>query len=190
MNTPAHAVLNLVVLGRKQTRSLQLVVLLGALLPDLPMLMFYLVTKVFMGIRESRIWDVHYHQAGWQNFFALFNSIPLIGLGLLIFWLIPSMAGRLFFMSMLLHVLFDLPLHNYDAHRHFYPFSDWRFHSPVSYWDPNHYGTIVTTMEISMVMLAMLFLWRRDSSVFVKSILLLISGAYLAYFGYVRWMWA
>jgi len=37
---------------------------------------------------------------------------------------------------MALHALFDFPLHHDDGHRHFWPFSEFRFDSPVSYWDP------------------------------------------------------
>ena len=55
---------------------------------------------------------------------------PLIILGVLlayyygINWLIALFA------SMALHCFKDLPLHNDDAHRHFFPLSDWRFKQP------------------------------------------------------------
>ena len=189
MNTPAHAALNLILLGREPNRRHQAAVVFGALLPDLPMLLFYLITKVFMGIPESIIWNDLYHQPVWQNFFAIFNSIPIIGLGLVLTAHWPWRTGRLICMSMLLHVLCDLMLHNQDAHRHFFPISDWRFHSPVSYWDPNHFGTIVTSLEIAMVALVISFLWRKNATVFLKSLLLLIGGAYIAYFGYIYWAW-
>ncbi len=45
----------------------------------------------------------------------------------------------------------DLPVHHDDGHRHFFPLSDWRFASPVSYWDPEHYGRIVGTAEAVFV---------------------------------------
>ena len=38
-----------------------------------------------------------------------------------------------------------------DAHRHFYPLSDYRFISLVSYWDPRHYGTVAMPAELLTV---------------------------------------
>ena len=55
---------------------------------------------------------------------------------------------------MVLHSLLDLPVHNDDAHRHFFPLSNYRFISPISYWDPNHYGGIVSVVELLLVLLA------------------------------------
>ena len=54
---------------------------------------------------------------------------------------------------MALHVPEDLFLHHDDGHRHFYPLSQWRYSSPVSYWDPNHYGKIVAPLEALAVVL-------------------------------------
>jgi len=44
-----------------------------------------------------------------------------------------------------------LPVHHDDGHRHFFPLSDWRFESPVSYWDPAHYGHIFLWIELLLV---------------------------------------
>jgi len=38
--------------------------------------------------------------------------------------------------SMFLHCLADFPLHTEDAHRHFWPFSDFRLDIGISYWNP------------------------------------------------------
>ena len=64
-------------------------------------------------------------------FFDCFNSLPFIGMGFLVALRVKSRAGQLVCLSMLLHVFGDLPLHHDDGHRHFFPFSDWRFESPV-----------------------------------------------------------
>ena len=81
----------------------------------------------------------------------------------------------------------DLPLHNDDAHRHFFPFSDWRFSSPVSYWDPQHYGYWASLVEFSCVLLASIFLYLRNAVLrpWVASIL----AIYLAYWMYVYIVW-
>jgi hypothetical protein len=48
----------------------------------------------------------------------------------------------------------DLPLHHEDAHRHFLPFTNWRFISPVSYWDPEYHGRIIAVIEILFTLAA------------------------------------
>eukprot|EP01084_Bolivina_argentea_P318079 551548_1 len=53
-----------------------------------------------------------------------------------------------FFLSMLLHGIFDFFLHTDFAHSHFMPFDDWKFRSPVSAFDVNHYGYIWITFEL------------------------------------------
>jgi len=43
---------------------------------------FFAYEKI-LGVPESVIWNEHYHDPRWQTFFDLFNSIPLIILGML-----------------------------------------------------------------------------------------------------------
>lgn len=65
--------------------------------------------------------------------------------------------------SMLIHCLCDLPLHHDDGHRHFFPLSDFRFESPVSYWDPAHYGDWFLKFEFAFVAIGTLWLiWKSD----------------------------
>lgn len=47
------------------------------------------------------------------------------------------------------------------AHRHLFPLSDWRFASPVSYWDPAHHGDVFLAAEADLVALGGLVLLRR-----------------------------
>ncbi len=56
MNTPAHAVLNMLVLGRGRRRILWLLIFLGALLPDVPILLFYFLQGVILREPEPYIW--------------------------------------------------------------------------------------------------------------------------------------
>ena len=52
---------------------------------------------------------------------------------------------------MAVHCVTDLLVHREDAHAHFFPLSSWRFVSPVSYWDPRHYGAVVGLVELVLV---------------------------------------
>lgn len=147
MNTPAHAIINLALLGRKQSLRPQIAILVGAVLPDVAIFAFYFIEKVILGAPVGVIWSERYYDPLWQNIFDVPNSIPLLLIGLAIAWRMRSLPGKLLFASMLLHIAGDLPLHHDDAHRHFYPFWDWRFESPLSYWDRDHHGGIVAWVE-------------------------------------------
>ena len=90
MNTPAHAVLNLLVLGRRERPELLSPIALGALTPDLPMVWFYFREKVLCGTPEVVIWSESYFAPGWQRLFDLFNSLPLIALGAAVAWALKA----------------------------------------------------------------------------------------------------
>lgn len=164
MNTPAHLIVNLAVLGSGERRSQVKPILAGALLPDLPMFLFYVWQRGVVRATESAIWRRLYFEPDWQAFFDVFNSIPLALLGLLSAWRLRSAAWRAFFASWVLHCVFDLAVHREDAHGHLFPLSDWRFTSPVSYWDPAHHGTAFAGIETLAVVVGSLLLWRRYES--------------------------
>lgn len=189
MNTPAHVVINLLCIGRRDAVSVSMPVIVGAILPDAPMFIFYFVEKVIRQTPEFVIWQQSYYQAEWQNFIDLFNSLPLMLIGLLIAARISSQIGVLLFGSMMLHVAGDLPLHHDDAHRHFFPFSDWRFISPVSYWNPNYYGNIVSVLEILAVIIGSVILFRMYRSRIGKISIAIIGTLYFMYFVYVSIVW-
>lgn len=160
MNTPAHLVFNAALLGGGAARRHTRWILAGALLPDLPMFGFFAL-QVALGASQAHVWSVAYFEPAWQTVFDLFNSIPLA----LAAWAAARLARRpgpaLLCASALLHQLLDLPLHREDGHRHFVPFSEWRFISPVSYWDPAHYGLLASLVETVAVVVASVVLWRR-----------------------------
>lgn len=189
MNTPAHVVLSLLCLGRNEQddRGLFLTPLVvGAILPDAPMFLFYGIEKL-RGVPDDIIWGESYFADSWQNFFDIFNSFPIMALGLgLTIWG-ASRWGQLLFGSMIIHGLGDLPLHHDDGHRHFFPFTNWRFESPLSYWDPDHHGVLMTILEIVMVLGGWAFLWRSYQSRKGKitiSVTVLLYLAYILPFAY------
>ncbi len=163
MNTPAHLVLSALLLGRGERRGLWLPITAGALLPDLPMVGFYAYQRVVLENPERTIWSQIYFEPGWQVFFDLFNSLPLIAIGLLVAWRFRSRAWFAFFLSIGLHCIVDLVVHHDDAHAHLFPISSWHFRSPVSYWDPRFYGQIFAVAEAAFVLVGCAFLVRRSS---------------------------
>ena len=208
MTTPAHAALSLIVLGRSERNALP--VALGAVAPDAPMLVFYLWERLVRGVSEGRIWSERYFDPGWQVVFDIPSSIPLLALALCILLVLVGRrstgrfpaagvaatprpakltAATLFVASMILHALGALPLHREDAHRHFFPFSDWRFISPVSYWDPDHYGGYAAVGEVVLVLAVSVFLFRtyRGRG---RWIVAGVAGVYALFIGFAVLMWS
>ncbi|MBW4656365.1 MAG: hypothetical protein KME20_25475 [Kaiparowitsia implicata GSE-PSE-MK54-09C] len=189
MNTPAHVVINLLGLGRQDTAVVLSPVVIGAILPDAPIFIFYFYEKVIRNMPEAWIWRVGYYQPHWQNFIDVFNSLPLIGLALAIAYWQRSQFGILLCLSMVLHIAGDLPVHHDDGHRHFFPFSNWRFESPVSYWDSNHYGNIFSVIEILAVVASCWVLFQGYQSWAGRAMIGLVGVTYTLYFGYVFAVW-
>ena len=159
MNTPSHAIVNCALLGR--LRGVRAGWILAfSVLPDLPILLFYLQEKLLARAPEAQIWNHDYFISAWQPVIDALHSFPLIALALVLLWRWPTLRAAA--AAMLLHSLGDFPLHHDDAHRHFFPFSDWRFRSPLSYWDPAHHGLLGATVEIALVLAALAVLARRS----------------------------
>jgi hypothetical protein len=187
MNTPSHAILNWALLTKTSKHPLVWPILLGAVLPDLPIFVFYGWAKLIQRLPESVIWTQAYYRPFWQTWIALLHSIPLASMGFVLSavlgWQIPAQL----FGSMVLHSLGDLPVHHDDAHRHFFPFSDYRFISPLSYWDPRHHGTIVALIEISLVTVGSVYLFPKVQTWIGQSALI---GVNVLYWGvYLLMLW-
>ena len=87
------------------------------------------------------------------------NSIPVYAALAVAGWVVSRKGMALFAASAIIHCVLDLLVHHDDGHRHFFPFSDFRFQSPVSYWDPAHHGNIIGLLEIVLVIALSVWLW-------------------------------
>ncbi|MEM7592010.1 MAG: hypothetical protein AAF383_10930, partial [Cyanobacteria bacterium P01_A01_bin.83] len=184
MNTPGHYILNLALLGKTITPKNNLEIALGAILPDVPIFIFYFVAKFIYKMPEGKIWSEAYYEPFWQNLVALFHSIPLALIGAAICYGLNWKPGMILLISMVCHSLLDLPVHNDDAHRHFFPLSNYRFISPFSYWDRNHYGSIVAFIEMALVIAVNPIVWILLNSPWTRGIVIVIDLFYLL--GYYR----
>ena len=162
MTTQSHAIINLALLSRQGKPYLHRYALIGAILPDLAMFIFFAVETFVRRTPQQELWSQRYFMPAWQNFFDIFNSIPFIllvlGLG---YFLVKSEKITVLAWSMLIHCGFDFFLHNDDAHHHFFPLSDFAFQSPVSYWDAAHYGHIVAPIEVLATLAVSVYMFRR-----------------------------
>lgn len=163
MNTTTHIMLSVALLTRgrtleatgniDQTSEQETYIpaaIAGAVVPDAAMFLFYAVEKGVFERSEKAIWSTQYFLPAWQDFFDLFNSIPLAVIGVAVAWAWRRPGLLVFFASILLHIACDLPLHHDDGHRHFWPIFQWKFASPVSYWDPRHFGNYAAVFEFAV----------------------------------------
>ena len=118
--------------------------------------------KELRGVPERVIWAESYFDPAWQQLFDAFNSIPLAVLGMALARWRGAERFVALFASMTLHCVADLLVHREDAHGHFFPFTDWRFMSPVSYWDPAYHGAWFLALELGFVVVGGLVLIRRE----------------------------
>lgn len=106
---------------------------------------------------------------------AIFNSVPLyLLLAVIGLMLIQKSWGKLllvFALAALIHIVTDLPVHADDAHKHFWPVSNWRFYSPFSYWDGDHHARYVSLVELGLALGAVLLLWRRFKAKWMRIVL-------------------
>jgi hypothetical protein len=161
LNTPTHLLVNVATLGRG-SRATAWAAASGAVLPDLPIVVFYGVDKLWYRRPESEIWAHDYFVSAWQPVIDGLHSFPLIAVAALVLWRVSW--GRILCLSLLLHSALDFPLHHDDAHRHLFPLSAWRFASPVSYWDPRHHGALGAFLELAALLTAAAVLMTRHRS--------------------------
>jgi hypothetical protein len=181
VTTPSHVLYSLILLGRKNTSAKNtFAIALGGLLPDVATFLFFPLMLI-LGKNGQEIWDTIYFESGWQAVWSITHSLWIWPLGLFSAWSFKKIWLQYLFSSMLLHICLDFLVHADDAYAHFWPFTGWRFYSPVSYWDPQHYGNIVSAIESLTFVIGAVFLCKRFKSKWMRgllvgfSILMLIS---------------
>lgn len=189
MNTQTHLLLAAGAFARPGRPWRNAAALIGATLPDASIFALFGWSKL-AGVPDRKVWSSLYWSDGWQTAGAVSNSFPLwgalAGLAALLAWKTAGRtkiaAGLLLVLALagLLHLAFDIPVHADDAHRHFWPFSDWRFHSPISYWDPGHFGRWVSAAEAVLGLGVVVLLWRRFSGLIARGLLILAALSYAA----------
>jgi len=187
--TTTHIILNTALLGSKKHPERNWPLILGSIVPDTPMIFYFFMMVFFKGR-----WETMRHSLNEYHFRLLWvdwlHSIPLAVAGLLICALLKHGPAAYFFAAMALHDLEDLPLHAAIVHRHFLPFSNYAFHSPISYWEPQYHANIVAPLEWLSVIICSYFLWKRNLHPFAQIALLIViifQGALLLYLGGIHW---
>lgn len=178
------------------TKALAVAALIGAVLPDASIFVMWGIAKL-QSVPESVIWQEWYYADFWQQLGAISNSLPLFLTCAVLGWLAggrwhSSVHCNAYWATILLtaasaailHALTDLPLHHDDGHPHFWPFSNWIYSSPVSYWDPAHHGQIWSIIEIFLAIGLIVILWRRFKHRLARSLLFMTGSSYILMMGY------
>lgn len=163
MNTPAHLLIGAAAFGHPDRPGTRRAALLGSLLPDASLYILAGVSLFLLDIPPQVVFDELYFSEGWQTIFRIDNSFLVWGMGLVIAVAARSSVGLAFTGAGLLHLLTDFLLHNDDARAHFWPLTDWRYVSPVSYWDSAHHAAVAGPVLAVCAIAAGLYLLHRDA---------------------------
>ncbi len=163
----------------------------GGLLPDVAMIAIVGGLKIY-GVADRVIFAELYWQPWWQITNGIAHSFLLWG-GLLIlalrlrpkeqsFWQAQDRwtLCSIFASSALLHSAVDFLCHREDAHMSFWPLTNWKFISPVSYYDSNHFGREFGMFEAGLGLAMGVILFRQFKHWAVRGLLALSMAAYIA----------
>lgn len=187
MFTQTHLLVGAVLFARSGAPALAIAGLSGALLPDTDVWLMF-VTERARGTPGCEIFHYRYLQEPWTSVQAVMNSIPLYATILMVgaialkaSWPKARQFGSFaaaFAVSALLHVGSDFLLHHDDARMQLQPFTDWVFRSPISYWNPDHYGRYFALFEFGLAICLVVILARRFRKTAVRIALILALPLY------------
>ncbi len=179
MNTQSHVLMGALLFGQKMPR-LAWAGVAGGLIPDLPMFAIVGFLRA-TGHEFEEIFGKIYWEYWWQvanaigHNFILWSAVCVIASLLLKSDdRVTAARGAFAFAlggSALLHSCIDFLCHRNDAHMHFWPLSEWRFVSPISYWDSNFYGTEFSLFEAALGIIMAVLLFRIFRNWMVRSAL-------------------
>ena len=198
MNTQSHVIIGVALLGRGIPKRAWIAAACG-LLPDITMLLIVLGLKL-AGYPAQQIFVELYWQNWWQISNGLSHNFWLWGgLALLAVAMRERLANTaatidrwslvmVFAASGLLHAAIDFLSHREDAHMSLWPVTRWKFVSPVSYYDSNHYGTVFTIFEAVLGLCLGVMLFRQFQNFFVRMALVIAMTLYVVVPGYFIFM--
>lgn len=156
MQTQTHALVGAYFFGKRDS-GLMTAGAIAGMLPDLPMIA--IVAILMLAGRPGRqIFNYDYFQPWWQHINGISHSLILWPLALVFALAVrryrPTARWPELFLAMaaagLTHAIVDFLCHREDAHMQFWPLSDWKFVSPVSYYDRAHFGGEMMMIEAAL----------------------------------------
>jgi hypothetical protein len=184
MQTPSHFLITAVLTHQLRQRDIPLhskALLIGSVLPDIPFLLLTVGFEIYYrwvaplpvagGIMEYLHFDLFFNDPLWIISHNFFHAPLVNGALLLLGWYAWRQQWRwglpLFWLAVgtQLHAMIDILTHYSDGPLLLFPF-DWqfRFASPISYWETEQFGLPFMIFEYSLnalIILYFLWLWRR-----------------------------
>lgn len=93
---------------------------------------------------------------------ALHSAIPIAAAAIALGHIFRGKTSA-FLLGWAGHVLADFLTHGEDARPIFWPLSEWKFESPISYRGKEQYGRLFTVVEHAAVMAALIFATAKRS---------------------------
>lgn len=171
MNTPSHflmtAAARKALPGYRIPRS---AAFLGSVMPDLPLYTLFVLGvlwfRTVQGMEIEAVWErmwsaggLYFNNPWWKGLHSFFHAPLVILVGLALARLArnsyPEITRWLvwFWVACAFHSLIDVSTHHDDGPLLFWPFNwEYRFSSPVSYWDPAHYGRPFAAFEWTLAL--------------------------------------
>ncbi len=186
MQTQTHALIGAYFFGKRDP-TLMTAGAVAGMAPDLPMFAI-VATLLAMGRRGQEIFGHDYFQPWWQHINGLAHSLILWPLALVVAlvarrarpttrWpaiLLAAAAGGL------AHACIDFLCHREDAHMQLWPISSWKFVSPISYYDPAHFGGAIMVLEAGLGLFMAWRLFRIAQRRWSRGLIVLVTLPYLA----------
>ncbi len=178
MTTPSHLIITAALAKRQRKIELPLwAVLVGSVVPDIPIYLLMSGTTLYTWLQGENLSEAHEWMAETLFYTSPYWIIPhnflhapiILGVGLALLWRYRHTQNTVqrwlfwFFAAAALHTLIDILTHNSDGPLLLFPF-DWslRFSSPISYWDPAHFGRQFFVFELTLDALLILYLLREQ----------------------------
>jgi membrane-bound metal-dependent hydrolase YbcI (DUF457 family) len=180
MNTPSHFIMT-AALDKALPRVpiVKRAFLLGSVVPDLPLwllsiggLVYYHLLQGLTMAETTRLMfdNLYFHDPFWIACHNSLHSPVMLLLGVSAVWRSRrniesgSRWWFWFFMACLFHSAIDILTHHDDGPLLFFPLN-WtvRFYSPVSYWDPNHFGNQFQLFELLLDSALLIYLLKGQA---------------------------
>ena len=161
--------------------------LLGSIAPDLPLWILSISSISYYHFIQG--WsladtfnfvfgELYFHNPFWIASHNFLHSLIILWVALSLLWRarrnIRSRKRWLFwfFVACLLHTGVDILTHANDGPLLFFPL-EWtiRFHSPISYWDPQYHGREFQIFERVLTIVLLLYLLRSQICRYLRSLI-------------------
>lgn len=187
MNTPSHLLMTAAIdKALPRVPIVRSAFLLGSVAPDVPLWILSIAGIVYYrfilgwdsaDVAHLLFDDLYFHHPLWLSGHNFLHSPVLLLFGLSVVWRSRRNIGSRsrwwfwFLVACLLHSTVDILTHTDDGPLLLFPLDRTiRFHSPVSYWDSNHYGRQFKLLELVLDGVLLIYLLKQQVCRFFREV--------------------